>query len=88
MLYVEELRRQVDAMVASTGDHRSYCAQQVAKGANFQRFADETQQRRHLSAAHMALTGTNRRTGEPVSEKEQRWAKEEMIAIISSELAQ
>ncbi len=85
-MYIAELRRQVDAMVASTGNHRMWCANVVAQTADFQRFADETQQRRHLSAAHMALTGTNRRTGEPVSEKEVRWAKEEMIAIISSEI--
>ena len=85
-MYIAELRQQVDAMVASTGNHRMWCANVVAQTADFQRFADETQQRRHLSAAHMALTGTNRRTGEPVSEKEVRWAKEEMIAIISSEI--
>ena len=86
-MYVNELKQAVKKMAKETGNHKQWCATQIAKTADFQRFAEETQNRRHLSAAHMATTGTNRRTGEPVSAKEQAEARSDMIQSIAAWIA-
>lgn len=84
-MYIDELKAMVLEMAIATGNHKSWCANQIAKSADFARFAEEAQTRRALSNAEALRTGVSR-SGVKLSEKDMRELKADSIAMVAAEI--
>ena len=84
-MYIDELKAKVSEMAIATGNHKSWCANQVAKSADFAKFAEEVQTRRALSNMEALHTGYAR-SGVRLSEKDMRELKSDSIALIAAEI--